>query len=48
MRFEKNAGVGMEFAIGDRAAFFADARFMRFGPSGARRDFIPIRFGVRY
>ena len=48
MSFEKNAGVGMEFAIGDRATFFVDARYMRFGPSGAKRDFIPIRIGVRY
>lgn len=48
MRFEKNAGVGAEFAIGDRASFFVDARYMRFSPSGARRDFIPIRIGVRY
>lgn len=48
MRFEKNAGVGAEFAIGDRASFFVDARYMRFTPSGARRDFIPIRFGLRY
>lgn len=48
MSFEKNAGVGMEFAIGDRASFFVDARYMRFSPSGAKRDFIPIRFGVRY
>jgi len=48
MRFEKNAGVGAEFAIGDRASFFVDARFMRFGPSGAKSDFVPIRFGVRY
>jgi opacity protein-like surface antigen len=48
MRFEKNAGVGAEFAIGDRASFFVDARYMRFGPSGAKSDFVPIRFGVRY
>jgi opacity protein-like surface antigen len=48
MHFEKNAGVGVEFAIGDRASFFVDARYMRFSPSGAGRDFIPIRFGVRY
>ena len=48
MRFEKNAGVGMEFAIGDRASFFVDARYMRFSPSRGKRDFIPIRFGVRY
>lgn len=48
MSFEKNAGVGAEFAIGDRATFFVDARYMRFGPSGAKRDFLPIRFGVRY
>jgi opacity protein-like surface antigen len=48
MKFEKNAGVGMEVAIGDRASFFVDARYVRFSPSGARRDFIPIRFGVRY
>lgn len=48
MRFEKNAGVGVEFAIGDRASFFVDARYMRFSPSEAKLDFIPIRFGVRY
>lgn len=48
MSFEKNAGVGMEFAIGDRASFFVDARYVRFSPSGARRDFIPLRIGVRY
>lgn len=48
MRFEKNAGAGVEFAIGDRASFFVDVRYMRFSPTGAKRDFIPIRFGVRY
>lgn len=48
LRFEKNAGIGAEFAIGDRASFFVDVRYMRFGPSVAKRDFIPIRFGVRY
>lgn len=48
MRFEQNAGVGVEFAIGERASFFVDARYMRFGPSGSKSDFIPIRLGVRY
>jgi opacity protein-like surface antigen len=48
MSFEKNAGVGMEFGTEDRASFFVDARYMRFGSSGAGRDFIPIRIGLRY
>ena len=48
MRFEKNAGVGVEIAISDRASFFVDARYMRFSSSATGRDFVPIRFGVRY
>ena len=48
MQFERNAGVGVEFAIGDRVSFFADARYMRFNQTGSQRDFIPIRFGLRY
>ena len=48
MRFEENAGVGVELAMGDRASFFVDARYMRFSPNGDKRDFIPIRFGLRY
>lgn len=44
----KNAGVGLEFAVAPGATFFVDARYTRIGPSWARYDYIPVRFGLRF
>ena len=48
MRFEKNAGVGLEFALSRTTSFFVDARYMRFTHGGQNLDFIPLRFGLRF
>lgn len=47
-QFAKNAGIGMEFAMAPGASFFIEARYMRIGPSFAKFDYIPVRFGVRF
>ena len=47
-RFAKNAGLGLEFAIGPRASFFVEARYMRINPNDAKDDFLPIRAGLRF
>jgi Outer membrane protein beta-barrel domain len=46
--FARNAGFGLEFAMGPRASFFAEARYMRLDPTRAKSDFLPIRAGVRF
>jgi len=46
--FARNAGFGLEFALGSRASFFVDARYMRVDPTSRRADFIPIRAGLRF
>jgi hypothetical protein len=46
--FEKNAGVGAEFANGGTVFFFIDVRYMRFAVNGENLDFIPIRLGLRF
>jgi hypothetical protein len=46
--FEKNAGLGVEFANGGSVFFFIDARYMRFNVSGQNLDLIPIRLGLRF
>ena len=48
MRFEKNAGVGLEFALSRTTSFFVDARYMRFTQGGQNLDFVPLRFGLRF
>lgn len=48
MRFEENAGAGLEFPVGEGASFFVDARYMRFDQHGQRRYFVPIRIGLRF
>jgi hypothetical protein len=47
-QFEKNAGVGMEFANGGTVFFFIDVRYMRFAVNGQNLDLIPIRLGLRF
>lgn len=47
-QFAKNAGIGIEFALAPGTSFFVDARYMRIGPSFAKFDYIPIRFGLRF
>lgn len=46
--FARNAGFGLEFAMGPRASFFAEARYMRLDPNRAKSDFLPIRAGFRF
>lgn len=48
MRFEKNAGAGLEFALGGDLSLFVDARYMRFDEDGQHLDFIPVRIGLRF
>ena len=43
-----NAGVGIEFPIADRAAFFLEARYLRILPNGDQAKFVPIRVGLRF
>jgi hypothetical protein len=47
-QFAKNAGLGFEFAMGPRASFFVEARYMRINPNNAKDDFLPIRAGLRF
>jgi opacity protein-like surface antigen len=44
----KNAGLGVQFALGERVSFFMDARYLRISPKARKRDFLPIRFGLRF
>ncbi len=46
--FARNAGLGLEFAMGSRASFFVEARYMRIDPNDAKSDFLPIRAGLRF
>jgi hypothetical protein len=46
--FARNAGLGLEFAMGPIASFFVEARYMRINPNDAKSDFIPIRAGLRF
>lgn len=48
MRFEENAGVGLEFALSRTTSFFVDTRYMRFTHDGQNLDFVPLRFGLRF
>jgi len=47
-RFAKNAGFGLEFAMGPKTSFFVEARYMRLNPSDAKSDYIPIKAGLRF
>jgi hypothetical protein len=46
--FARNAGLGLEFALGPIASFFVEARYMRIDPHDAKSDFLPIRAGLRF
>lgn len=46
--FARNAGAGIEFAMGSGASFFIEGRYMRLDPNDAKSDFIPIRAGLRF
>lgn len=48
LKFEQNAGAGLEFALGEGASFFVDARYVRFDRAGQRLDFVPVRIGLRF
>ncbi len=48
MRLEKNAGVGLEFAMSRTTSFFVDARYMRFIRGAQSLDFVPLGFGLRF
>jgi hypothetical protein len=47
-RFAKNAGFGLEFAMGPKTSFFVEARYMRLNPSDAKSDYLPIKAGLRF
>jgi hypothetical protein len=47
-RFEWNAGVGLDFALGGGESFFVEARFTRIQTPTQPTDFIPIRVGLRF
>jgi hypothetical protein len=46
--FARNAGFGLEFAMGPIASFFVEARYMRIDPNDSKSDFLPIRAGLRF
>jgi hypothetical protein len=46
--FARNAGLGLEVAMGPDASFFIEGRYMRLNPTSAKSDYIPIRAGVRF
>jgi opacity protein-like surface antigen len=46
--FARNAGFGLDFAMGPRASFFVEARYMRIDPNNAKSDFLPIQAGFRF
>lgn len=46
-RFEWNAGLGLDFALGGGETFFVEARFTRI-QTQQPTDFIPIRVGLRF
>ena len=48
MRFEQNAGGGLEFPLDQGSSFFVDARYMRFDERGQRLHFVPVRIGLRF
>ncbi len=43
-----NAGLGAEFALGDRTSFFVEARYLRILPYGSKLQFAPVRVGLRF
>ena len=48
-QFAPNAGFGLEFAMGPRASFFAEARYMRISPNqNLKWDYIPVKVGFRF
>lgn len=47
--FAPNAGFGLEFYLGPRTSFFAEARYMRLNSSdNLKWDYIPVKFGLRF
>lgn len=46
--FARNAGAGLEFAMGPDASFFIEGRYMRLDPNDAKSDYIPIHVGLRF
>jgi opacity protein-like surface antigen len=46
--FAKNAGFGLEFAMGPKTSFFVEGRYMRLNPNDAKSDYLPIRAGLRF
>jgi opacity protein-like surface antigen len=48
-RFEWNAGLGLDFALGGgQEVFFLEARFTRIQTATQPTDFVPIRVGLRF
>ncbi len=43
-----NAGLGVEFSLGDPLSLFVEARYQRMGAESRHDEFVPIRVGVRF
>jgi len=43
-----NAGLGAEFALGDHASFFVEARYLRILPYSSKMQLVPVRVGFRF
>ena len=47
-RFAWNAGLGLDFALGNGETFFVEARFTRMQTAAQPTDFVPIRVGLEF
>ncbi|HEY2590928.1 MAG TPA: outer membrane beta-barrel protein [Steroidobacteraceae bacterium] len=47
-QFAWNAGVGINFPLGNGMSWFVDARYLRIGPADQKGEFIPVRIGLRF
>jgi opacity protein-like surface antigen len=43
-----NAGLGAEFAVGDHASFFVEARYLVILPYSSKVQLVPVRVGLRF
>ena len=47
-KFAWNAGIGIDFPLGNGMTWFVDARYLRIGPEDQKTEFVPIRIGLRF
>lgn len=43
-----NAGIGWEIAYDEGASFFIEARYLQLAPRDSKKQFVPIRVGLRF